>query len=109
MADYANRNAEATQVGTAQLAKMGDLFIQSSPEVIQKYGTSPRCGGLMLFDATGHFTREGLSCLGGEVVSLDALKLANQLIDRAVGQGMTQANAQELVVAGYLSAQFTCR
>jgi predicted component of type VI protein secretion system len=109
VADYINRNPEATQVGTAQLAKMGDLFIESSTEIVAKFGTSPRCGGLQLFDGTGHFTREGLSCLAGEVASLDSLKLANQLIDRATGQGMTQANAQELVVAGYLSAQFTCR
>src|SRR5690606_9619078 len=109
VADYINRSPDATQVGVAQLAKMGDLFIESSPEIIQKFGTSPRCGGLMLFESSGHFTREGLSCLGGEVVSLDALKLANQIVDRAVGQGMTQVNAQEMVVAGYLSAQFTCR
>ena len=109
VADYLNRNPEATQIGTAQLAKMGDLFIQSAPEVLKNFGASPRCGGVALFDGGGHFSREGLTCLGGQVATTDQVTLANQLLDRAVGQGMTQDAARELVVAGYLSAQFTCR
>jgi hypothetical protein len=109
VADYANRNAEATQVGTAQLAKMGDLFIEAAPEILEKFATAPRCGGVSLLDGQSHFTREALSCIGGEVASDDQVTLAGQLIDRAVAQGMTQQGAQELVIAGYLSAQFTCR
>jgi len=109
VADYANRMPEATQVGTAQLAKMGDLFIQAAPEILAGFSTSPRCGGVTLVDANLHFTREGLSCIGGQVVNDDQVQLAGQLIDRAVAQGMTQQGAQELVVAGFLSAQFTCR
>lgn len=109
VADYINRSPEATQVGTAQLAKMGDLFIQAAPEVLTGFATSSRCGGVTLLDGDGHFSREGLTCLGGQVATTDQLTLANQLLDRAVGQGMTQEAARELVVAGYLSAQFTCR
>lgn len=109
IADYANRNPEATQVGTAQLAKMGDLFIQAAPEILANFATAPRCGGVTLLDGSSHFTREALSCIGGEVATDDQVKLAGQLIDRAVAQGMTQQGAQELVIAGYLSAQFTCR
>ena len=109
VADYANRNPEATQVGTAQLAKMGDLFIQAAPEILKNFSTAPRCGGVQLFDDSQHFSRESLSCIGGEVATDDQVKLAAQLMDRAVAQGMTQQGAQELVIAGYLSAQFTCR
>jgi len=109
VADYANRNPEATQVGTAQLAKMGDLFIEAAPEVLQKFNASPRCGGVTLLDDQSHFSREALSCIGGEVATDDQVKLAAQLMDRAIAQGMTPEGAQELVVAGYLSAQFTCR
>jgi len=109
VADYINRNPEATQVGTAQLAKMGDLFVQAAPEILSGFSASPRCGGVQLFDGNGHLTREGMTCLGGQVATTDQVTLANQLLDRAVAQGMTQDGARELVVAGYLSAQFTCR
>ncbi|MFO0675586.1 MAG: hypothetical protein U0169_03570 [Polyangiaceae bacterium] len=109
VADFPNRSAESTTIGTAQLAKMGDLFIEAAPEIIANFALSPRCGGISLFDPTGHPSREGLTCIGGQVASADAVQLAGQLMDRAVAQGMTQQGAQELVVAGYLSAQFTCR
>jgi hypothetical protein len=109
VADYINRNPEATTVGTAQLAKMGDLFVQAAPEILAGFAASPRCGGVQLFDGDGHLSREGMTCLGGQVASTDQVTLANQLLDRAVAQGMTQEGARELVVAGYLSAQFTCR
>lgn len=109
LADFPNRNGEATQVGTAQLAKMGDLFIQSAPEVLAGFGSSPRCGGVAFGDASGHPTRESMSCLVGQAATTDEVQLASQLMDRAIAQGMTVQQAQELVVAGYMTAKFTCR
>ena len=80
---------------------------------IQPQGTGGKltmsaCPSTQLFDTTGAFTSDGLTCLMGKPATADHLTIANGVAQEAVSQGLTQEQGQQIAIAAILEAAHTC-
>jgi hypothetical protein len=101
---YASRVPEMIIPSTSALAKEFDIFSQAATEILKSnLASSTRCPSTQLVDATGQFTRDGLSCLMGKPAKPDHVTLANQLVMAAPDV----ATGQQLAIATLLAAAHT--
>ena len=107
-ANYGSRVPEATFATTSGATKQMDIFAAASAEIVAKGWSPSACqtGGaaVALFDASGNFTKDGLSCLMGKPAKDEHVALANA----AVTQASTPAIGQQIAISTLLSAAHTC-
>src|SRR5258706_3843847 len=106
--NYAARVAETIELTAAGATKLFDIFVEAAPEVIAAMPNLDRCkvGGqpTQLFDAQGHCTLAGITCLQGYTATADQVALCNQ----ALTEGSSPPIGQTIAVASILSAAHTC-
>lgn len=108
-ANYGARVPEALELTAAGAAKLFDIFVEAAPEIIAAMPTLTRCQGpggtaTMMFDASGHCTSDGISCLTG----VPATQAQKDLCDAAASAGSTATIGKTLAVATILAAAHTC-
>ncbi len=108
VANYSGRAPEALLASTSALAKQFDIFVAAAPEVFANAATSTGCQGVIVADASGKFTKDGISCLTGTLATDDHVTVANQAVVDAVTGGATQAQGVQLAIAALLEAAHTC-
>jgi hypothetical protein len=104
MPNYAGRVPEAIIASTASMAKEFDILVAAAPEVQKNLTTSKACPGTTIADATGKFSKDGISCIMGKPATDAHVTLANQLVTQAadVNTGV------QLAIAALLEAAHTC-
>jgi hypothetical protein len=106
--NYGARVAESTEVTVATASRMFDLFVQAAPEIIAAMPTLDACRigdrGAVMFDAEGHCTADGISCLLG----IPATETHVALCDTFVARASTPERGRQIAVASMLAANFTC-
>lgn len=107
-ANYGSRVPEATFATTSGATKQMDIFAAASSEIVATTWNPSACqsGGaaVKLFDATGNFTKDGLSCLMGKPAKDEHVALANA----AVTQASTPAIGKQIAISALMSAAHTC-
>ena len=107
-ANYPSRVPEASFATASGMSKQMDIFAAASSEVTAAAWNPSACqsGGaaVKLFDASGNFTKDSLSCLIGKPASQEYVDLANA----AVTQASTKAIGQQIAISALLSAAHTC-
>lgn len=106
--NYAARVAETVELTAAGATKLFDIFVAAAPEVIAAMPMSQRClvgtTPTAMFDAAGHCTMAGITCLQGAPASQAQVDLCNQ----ALTEGSTPQISQTIAVATILAAAHTC-
>ncbi len=108
-ANYGARVPEALELTAAGAARLFDIFVEAAPEVIAAMPTLTRCQGVggtatQMFDASGHCTKDGISCLSG----VPATQAQQDLCDAVASAGSTATIGKTLAVATILAATHTC-
>ncbi len=107
-ANYASRVPEASFATASGMTKQMDIFAAASTEVSNAAWAPTGCtsGGMpvKLFDASGAFTKDGISCLLGKPARQEHVDLANA----AVTQASTPAIGKNIAISALLSAAHTC-
>ena len=104
IADYAGRVPEMVLASTSAVAKEFDVFVAAAAEIQQNLASSSACPGVVIADANGVFSLDGISCILGKPASPAHVTLANQLVQAApdVSSGV------QLAIAALLEAAHTC-
>jgi hypothetical protein len=106
--NYGARVAETIELTAAGATKLFDIFVQAAPEIIAAMPNADRCKvagqPTSMFDAQGHCTLAGITCLQGSPATADQVALCNQ----ALTEGSTPTIGQAIAVASILSAAHTC-
>ena len=112
VANYSGRVAEAVIASTAALSKEFDILVAAAIEIqtAAKGGAwnVPACPNTQLFDGSGNFTKDGLSCVMGKPATADHVQVANDAIAAATGKGLTKDQGQQIALASLLEASHTC-
>ena len=108
VANYQGRVPEALVGSTSAMAKQFDIFIAAAPDIQKNMTTSTACPGTTIADATGKFSKDGLSCLMGKLATDAHVTVANQAVVDAVKGGATQDQAIQIALAAALEASQTC-
>jgi hypothetical protein len=107
-ANYGSRVPEASFATTSGATKQMDIFAAASSEVVMATWNPSACqsGGaaVKLFDASGNFTKDGISCLIGKPARDEHVALANA----AVTQASTPAIGKQIAISALMSAAHTC-
>jgi hypothetical protein len=104
VANYAGRVPEAIIASTSSVAKEFDIFVAAATEVQSNLTNSTACPGVTIADATGKFSKDGLSCLMGKPATDAHVALANQVVSQA-----TDVNTGvQIAIAAVLEAAHTC-
>jgi hypothetical protein len=104
VADYAGRVAEMVVASTSSMAKEFDVFVAAATEIQANLTNSPACPGVVIADATGVFSADGISCILGKPATPQHVTLANQLV-----QAAPDVNTGVLIaIATLLEASHTC-
>ncbi len=104
MANYGARVAETIELTAAGATKLFDIFTQAAQEIIAAMPNSSRCMGINMFDASGHCTLAGVTCLQGAPATQEQVALCNQ----ALSEGSSPQIGQSVAVATILAAAHTC-
>jgi hypothetical protein len=104
VANYAGRVPEAIIASTASMSKQFDILVSAAAEVQKNLTSSQACPGVSIADATGKFSKDGISCIMGKPATDAHVTLANQLVTQAadVDTGV------QLAIAALLEAAHTC-
>ena len=104
VANYAGRVPEAIIASTASMSKQFDILVSAAAEVQKNLTNSQACPGVSIADATGKFSKDGISCIMGKPATDAHVTLANQLVTQAadVNTGV------QLAIAALLEAAHTC-
>lgn len=108
VANYPGRVPEALVASTSAMAKQFDIFIAAAPDIQKNLTTSTACPGVTIADATGKFSKDGLSCLMGKLATDAHVAVANQAVVDAVKGGATQDQGIQIALAAALEASQTC-
>jgi hypothetical protein len=107
-ANYASRVPEASFATASGMTKQMDIFAAAASEVNMATWNPSACqsGGaaVKLFDGSGNFTKDGVSCLIGKPARQEHVDLANA----AVMQASTPAIGKQIAISALLSAAHTC-
>jgi len=106
--NYAGRVPEALVASTSAMAKEFDILVAAAPELVANAGTTAACQGISIVDASGKFTKDGISCLMGTLATDAHVVVANQAVLDAVKGGATQAQGVQIATAAILEAAHTC-
>jgi hypothetical protein len=104
LADYAGRVPEMVIASTSAMAKQFDVFVAAATEIQANLTNSPACPGVTIADATGNFSKEGISCILGKPATDAHVTLANQLVQSAPDVN----TGEQLAIATMLEAAHTC-
>ena len=104
VASYAGRVPEAIIASTSAIAKEFDILVAAAPEVQTNLTNSTACPGVTIADATGKFSKDGISCLMGKPATDGHVTLANQLVTQAPDV----ATGVKLAISALLEAAHTC-
>ncbi len=108
VANYGGRAPESLLASTSAMAKMFDVFVAAAPEIQANLGASAACSGVTIADATGKFSKDGLSCLMGTLATDDHVAVADQAVKDAVAGGATVTQGVQVAIAALLEAAHTC-
>ncbi|CAN5413134.1 hypothetical protein BH09MYX1_BH09MYX1_33180 [soil metagenome] len=112
VANYGGRVSEAVIGSTAALSKEFDILVAAAIEIqtAAKGGAwnVPGCPNTQLFDGTGNFTKDGISCVMGKPATPEHVQVANDAITAATGKGLTKDQGQQIALASLLEAAHTC-
>lgn len=112
VANYGGRVAEAVIASTAALSKEFDILVAAAIEIQGMAKANnwnpPACTGVQLFDGSGNFTKDGISCVIGKPATADHVTVANDAIAAATGKGLTKDQGQQIALASLLEAANTC-
>ena len=107
-ANYPSRVPEASFATASGMTKQMDIFAASASEVAMANWAPTGCqvagAPVKLFDASGNFTKDGVSCLIGKPARQEHVDLANA----AVTQASTPAIGKQIAISALLSAAHTC-
>ena len=106
--NYEARIPESAELTTASASRLFDILVQAAPEIIEAMPSREECrvgsAGVSVFDESGACTRDGISCLLGEVASEEQVALCNEFRTRA----STPEKGRLIAVASILAASMTC-
>jgi hypothetical protein len=106
--NYAARVPETTELTAASASRLFDILVAAAPEIIANMPNEERCRigdrGATMFDATGHCTADGITCLLGEPATPEHVALCDEYATRAT----TPEKGRVLAVASLLAAASTC-
>lgn len=108
VANYAGRVPEMLIASTAALSKQFDIMVAAAREIQTNKPAMSGCGGAMLFDGQGNFTKDGIACLMGKPATQAHITVANDAIAQAQAKGLTQAEGQQIAISALLEAAHTC-
>lgn len=112
VANYSGRIGEAVIASTAALSKEFDIMVAAAIEIqTAAKGLAwnvPACPNTQLFDGSGNFTKDGLSCVMGKPATPEHIQVANDAIVAATGKGLTKDQGQQIALASLLEAAHTC-
>ncbi len=103
-ADYAGRVPEMVIASTSATAKQFDVFVAAAAEIQANLTNSSACPGVTIVDATGTFSKDGISCIIGKPATDAHVTLANQLVLAASDVN----TGEQLAIATMLEAAHTC-
>jgi hypothetical protein len=107
-ANYASRVPEASFATASGMTKQMDIFAAAASEIAATGWAPSACQSngapVKLFDASGNFTKDGVSCLIGKPARQEHVDLANA----AVTQATTPAIGKQIAISALLSAAHTC-
>lgn len=107
-ANYASRVPEASFATASGMTKQMDIFAAAATEVSAANWAPSACqvsgAPVKMFDASGNFTKDGVSCLLGKPARQEHVDLANA----AVMQASTPAIGKNIAISALLSAAHTC-
>ena len=104
IASYAGRVPEALIASTSAMSKEFDILLAAAPEIQTNLTNSTACPGVTIADATGKFSKDGISCILGKPASDGHVTLANQLVTQAPDV----ATGVKLAISALLEAAHTC-
>jgi hypothetical protein len=104
VASYAGRVPEALIASTSAMSKEFDILLAAAPEIQTNLTKSTACPGVTIADATGIFSKDGISCLLGKPATDGHVTLANQLVTQAPDV----ATGVKLAISALLEAAHTC-
>ena len=102
-ANYNGRVPEAPFASTSAVSKMFDIYSMSSYDAVDSGWSSTACPGTKLFDGSGQFTKDGLSCLLGKPATDQHVAIANDAIVKNPTDGA------KIAIAALLAASHTCQ
>jgi hypothetical protein len=102
-ANYGGRQGEAPFASTSAISKMFDIYTMSSYGAVASDWSAPACPGVKLLDASGKFTKDGISCLIGKPATDQHVAIANDAIANNPTDGA------KVATAALLSAAHTCQ
>ena len=106
--NYAARQRETRELGTATASKMFDIFVQAAPEIIAAMPNQPACQlggqGVSMFNAENQCNPDGITCLIGVPATASHLELCNLAVTRA----SDVEKGKRIAVASLLAAAHTC-
>jgi hypothetical protein len=108
VASYAGRVPEMVIASTSAMAKMFDIMVAAAPEVQANLSTASACTGATLVDATGKFSKDGVSCLIGKPAGDDYVTLADQAVQQVVAGGGDVNAGVQLAISALLEAAHSC-
>jgi len=108
-ANYPARVPEASFASTSGMVSQMDIFASAAAEIVATGWAPSGCqttagAPVALFDTTGAFTKDALSCLMGKPASDEHVALANA----AVTQASTPTLGKQIAISAVLAAAHTC-
>jgi hypothetical protein len=108
VANYAQRQAEATDLTTAGASKILDIFASAAPEIIAAMPNRAECAvngvAAQMFDASGSCTAQGIECITGLPASAAQIELCSQIVIHA----STPDKGRNMAVAVTMAAANIC-
>jgi hypothetical protein len=106
--NFAARQRETRELGTATASKMFDIYVQAAPEIIANLPSRDECKvagvGTQMFNAANQCTADGITCLIGVPATAAHIEVCNLTVQHAT----TVDKGKRLAVATLLAAAHTC-
>ncbi len=106
--NYAARQREARELGTATASRLFDVFVQAAPEIIANLPNRDECKlggvGARVFNEADQCTADGITCLIGVPATAAHIEVCNLTVRNATSVD----KGKRLAVATLLAAAHTC-
>ncbi len=104
VANYTGRVPESSFYSTSAQAKQMDIFAMAASEIAAAAWTSTACPSIKILDASGAFTKDGISCLMGKPATDQHVAIANS----AATTASDPAKGKQIAIAAILAASHSC-
>lgn len=107
-ASYDARVGEAITWSAAGAAKLFDILVQASPEIIANLPNAEQCKidgvGVEMFDAQNKCNADAITCITGRPAMADHVAICNGIVTKA----STVDKGKRIAVASIMAAAFSC-